>query len=127
VGTRTPSMNAPVFDGGAPRTKRYGKPLAIGVVPGNASMARSGSPNAPGTARASLASMADAPGAVFAPWTTTSSPEPGSAVVVSAPALRGPRLDARTRTAPTHRGARRERHNVMCARAMRRIKHSVDG
>src|SRR5688500_7249449 len=43
-----PSRKYPTLPGGAPRTKKNGSPLIMGVTPGMISIARKGSPNVPG-------------------------------------------------------------------------------
>jgi hypothetical protein len=65
-----------VLPGGAPRTKKYGRPLMIGVTPGSASIARNASPKAPGIWRISrprIESRGAVGSAFFTPLIRTSS------------------------------------------------------
>jgi hypothetical protein len=52
--------------------KKYGRPLAIGVTPGKASMARKASPKAPGSCRTAPPFRVVWPGSGRSPWTVTS-------------------------------------------------------
>jgi hypothetical protein len=52
--------------------KKYGRPLAIGVTPGKASMARNASPKAPGSCRTCPTTTVVWPGSGRWPWTLTS-------------------------------------------------------
>jgi hypothetical protein len=71
-GTCTPSKKYPMFPGGAPRMKKYGNPLAVGVTPGRTSMARYGSASTPGISRMSRRlSVVDPPGARSPPTFTS--------------------------------------------------------
>ena len=75
--------------GGAPRTKKYGRPEAIGVTPGMASMARKASPNAPGISRTSARVMRFGLWALT-PDTVTSSGSAGTGAGTFAPVLGAP-------------------------------------
>ncbi len=68
-----PSRKYPTFPGGAPRTKKNGRPETTGVTPGITSMARNGSPNVPGISRTSARdNVAVRDGSTRSPRITTS-------------------------------------------------------